>query len=424
MFRRLRHLLTVAALLAPAQLAAQVVDVSQASLAQLQRGASEAYASGQRAQAMALTEAILARAPDDALALFLQTKLWFEARPTPLSQNAARVTARRAYDAAQSKVQRYETSVLAAKIAVSQQRWFAANGWTRLSALNAPNAQAKAQATQDLATVQQINPWQISGGFSIRPSSNVNGGSTSAENRIEGFTAVGVLSTDAMALSGIEATASLSAHYRIATTETSRTTLGALIWTRQVELDGDPMRETVDPSTGGTLREPIESSDFAAVYLRPEMSHLRETKLGRVEVSGHVSRYWQGGDALWTGRGISGRLGFGRDVNWTVSSSLEHRRYINSRKDTLWTFGVERGTEIFQAGHLRTGVVWLTQNSTSANTRMERLRGRVGFTPNSPIAGVSLTAEVSAQRSIYRDYSFLGMHPDGGRRDDTVAMRV
>lgn len=416
--------LFAAPFLTPTTGVAQSIDVSDASLSQLHQAASDAYRSGQRDHAMALTNAILARAPEDALALYLQAKLWFEARPTEATQRAARKTARHAFAAARSDVQHYETSVLAAQIAASQKRWFAANGWTRLSSLYAPNQQAKAQADQDLNTLQRLNPWQISGSFSIRPSSNVNGGAASSENRIEGYSSVGRLSTDAQALAGTEATASLSLRYRIHETAQSRTTIGGTFWTRQVDLRGSPTREIFDPQTQTSREVPIKNSNFSEDYLRADITYLRNLGHGRAAFSVNSSRYWQAGSDVWTGRGISARWAFMHDTVWVLDSSFEQRSYQRNRDDWLWSFGVERIDDLFKTGQLRTAIDWFEQDSPYANARLERLRGRIGFTPNQPLAGIILSGEATFQRSTYPEYSLLGMRPDGGRRDDRLSFRL
>lgn len=402
--------------------AAQTVRVEEASLAQLQIAASAAYKSGHSDQAMALTQAILARRPDDALALYLQAKLWFEAVPTDATRDAARKTIRRAYAAADSDVQHFETSVLAAQIAVSQQRWFAANGWTRISSIYAPSPQIKTQVLKDISIIQRLNPWQVAGNFTLRPSSNVNGGAATAENVIDGYTLVGRLSADAQALAGTEASASLSARYRIGQTKTTRTTLGIAAWGREVDLKGHPTREVFDLATATTDDEPIENEEFSERYLRADIAHLFTVNAAKFEVSAQISQYWQAESPIWTAHGVSARWSFDAPETWVINGSLDRRKYAESgRRDTLWAFGVARSTDIFEAGQLRTGVDWFAQRSEVNNARVERLRLKIGFEPKATWAGMHISGDATAQRSSYRDYSLLGMHPDGGRRDDQLS---
>jgi hypothetical protein len=120
--------------------------------------------------------------------------------------------ARRANASADTDDERYAAAVELAAGNFVQERGLIAQFWLRRAAQVAPTEELREAAIRNFRAVRAQTPWSWSLGFSVVPSSNVNNGSRAETIEIAGLPFV--LSGDAQALSGLEATLTGSVRYR------------------------------------------------------------------------------------------------------------------------------------------------------------------------------------------------------------------
>jgi hypothetical protein len=197
--------------------------------------ARQAALSGQfqlaRDFALALTDAN----PDDRAALVVLAAV----QPQLGAPRDGRLAGARAYRLSDTDDTRYEAARLTALAAANEDRYTLSQLWLRRASVNAPDEEAFEQTQSDYRAIRNLNPWSINLGLSLTPSNNVNGGSETAFNVIDGLPFVGVLSGDAQALSGVAAAADLRLIYAISRQPDSRTSITARAYARAIWLSDD-----------------------------------------------------------------------------------------------------------------------------------------------------------------------------------------
>ena len=123
-------------------------------------------------QALGVADALLGRDPGDSQAMTLRA----QALRVKGDLAGSEAAARRAWDLAGDKAERYAAATALAQALSLQNRRTVAQYWLRQATQNAPNAAAQAQAMEDFAYVRGQNPLRLQVQGSLRPSNNVNGG--------------------------------------------------------------------------------------------------------------------------------------------------------------------------------------------------------------------------------------------------------
>lgn len=398
----------------------QSVPLSQASVAQIEHAAAAALAAGQRADALALARALLARDPENPLGHYVIARLMLGAGQT----ETARAEARLSFSRAQSPRQRYEAARVAAQVAVAEKRWAAAQYWARQTIQFAPDARARAVGVSDFRRLRVASPLSFSVKLGIRPSNNVNGGADERTNVIDGFDAVGWLSDDAMALRGVAGTADVDAGWRIAQDAKSETRLGLSGYARVVELSGTPMMvPPYAPGTPAPAAVEIPNSEYSSASLAVNLRHSRVLAPGlNGAATVEAGRSWQGGTPGydWGALRLDGSKALGRATRLSFGAGYEHRDWVDSpRQDDRRSLNLGLGLS-GKAGDWGLGVSAASLGSTSAQARSWSVSGSVRYAPKAQIGPVSLSLSAGVSTTVYPDYTMLGFHPAGGRQDDMV----
>lgn len=399
------------------------VPISEVPLPQLEIAVAAMASAGHPAEALSLAEAILLRDPDNALAHYIVAREMLAAGNTDVARQAAS----RSFSGAGTERQHYEAAILAAKVALADERWIAAQYWARHAIQYAPDAPSKDLAVQDYYRLRSESPWNWRLRFGVKPSNNVNGGAEDRSNVIDGYDAVGVLSDDALALSGIVGTLNFDTTYRISRTEKSQTYLGAELYLRGVELSGSP-KLTPFHLPGTPAPDPVEirNSDYSMVALGMSLSH-RQVLDRSTQFIGSLSggQTWQGGDPGYGYAGASlradrklgqdpsaTRLSFGLGVerrDWDDSTQRDTRRELS--------FGL---TRTLSSGALTGTMELLDVASNNDQARSWSVTGSLRYEPNKQLGPLAYAFSAGAIKTVYPDYSVLWMHPEGGRQDETV----
>ena len=397
------------------------VDLNRLDRGQLGQLAADLAGHGADAQALQVAEWILTRWPDDALAHYVVGLVTLRAGQTATARPAARLSFRNA----ETERQRYEAARLAGKVAVADERWIAAQYWTRQTIQFAPDPKRRKVGVNDFRTLRAISPLAWSLSLGLRPSNNVNGGADSRLSVIDGYDAVGYLSEDAVAQPGVVGTINLEANYRIAQGEGHETRAGMSAYLRAVDLEGSPTRQLYSPDGVPLPPETIPNSDFSAAALGLDLRHTR--RLGEALVSGRVSggQAWDSGDPSYGYLGLD--LGWQRRFGPTqvsVTSAIEGREWSHSpRQDTRTVLGFGLARDL-TAGRLSGGVSLAALDSTYDNAQYWSVSGSVRFEPEARLGPLAFSFGAGLSHAVYPDYQLLYFVPDGGRQDDTVFAEI
>lgn len=408
--------------LAPAAQAGEVeVDLRQLSVAQLQGLAADLAAQGLDDQALATAEQLLLRDPKDALGHYIVALVTLRHGATAVARPAARLSFR----AADTDRQHYEAARIAGKVAVADQRWVQAQYWARQTIQYAPDPMRREIAVGDFRHLRAISPLAWSLRLGLRPSNNVNGGADERLSVIDGYDAVGYLSEDAMALSGVVGTINLDASYRIAADKGQETRLGVSTYLRAVDLEGSPTRQYFTANGQPGPVETIPNSDYSGASFGLDLRHSR--RIGRYGLAGKLSagQSWESGDPSYGYAGLD--LSLGRalgPLQLSFSAGAEARDWADSpRRDTRGQLGFGFSRDL-AGGTLSGGVSLAALDSTVDNAQYWSVSGSLRYEPEARLGPVAFSLGAGLGRSVYPDYQVLYFAPDGGRRDDTVFAEI
>jgi hypothetical protein len=374
--------------------------------------AVEALRSGDTRLATDTARALLEADHQDAFAHFvLAQAARQQGRPHETRRAAAR-----AFRHAGSDIRRFEAAHLAARGALEGGRLTFAQYWLRRATDVAPDDRTRELAVRDFHAVRRMSPLKWSLRFNVTPSSNVNNGAEDPLNVIDGVPVVGLLSPDALALSGVESSAQLRLRYRISESARQRTELTALSYHRRVRLSDEA--KTTAPAARG--------SDYALDVLEAGLRHQRLAGEGRlVSVAAAAGDIRYGGDPYLD----YGRLSLGLDTSAGRSGrisadlALEARRYdtapdLPERRATLG-FGYLR--KMGAGDRLRAG---LTLHANEIDSTTLRARGatlHLGYEFGRAFGPVTLSARLAAGVTEYPDYRVATIRVPGGRRDESLS---
>lgn len=398
------------------------------SLPEARAVAVRAVQSGEPALAAEIAQALLEADPNDRVALLaLGAALPQLGRP-----EEGRRAAARAFELGATPAQRYEAARVAAGAAAAGERWFLAEYWLRRALVEAPDDAAEAGALRDARALRARSPWRVDVELSFNPSDNVNGGSESPFNEVEGLPMVGVISVDGRALSGWVATADLRLSYRLHQSERDRTTLSFRAGGRWVTLS-EEARDLIeeeggpdDPSEPGE-REEITGSDFGSRSAELRLGHERALSWGVLGGSVALARSWAGdGEPVESFRlGASATVPVGEAQALRFSAYWENRRPTGEDGEPQRRVGAELGWSgaLGEAGRLSFGVTRSKVLSEVRNQASETWGLRAGFDLAQPVGPARLGLTVAASRTDYPDYAVIFPVP-GGRQDERLSVAL
>ena len=377
-------------------------------LAQAHDFAQQALLRGQPAVALQVARALLGRDPQDVRALLIESQaLGLLGQP-----EAAVSAARAAYRLAGNRTERFQAALLIGGALGAGRHWMRAQFWLRRASDLAPDAQARARTAATFQRLRGLDPWEVRLDFSVRPSSNVNGGAESSLLTIQGLPVVGFLSGTAQALSGRQETLHGSLSYRLSRSARQRTDLGARVTLQATQLS----------ASARALAPGVRGSDFN--FDQAELFLSRRFVLGKSpdvnSASLSVGRSWFGG-ALYD-RHL--RLDLTREHAIDARNSL--RLGLSAARQWL-DGGMRANGYALEAdlahrigGGTLGGALGLLQVASS-NDQMAYVGGwaRLSYSFGRPVAGARLSASLTAGANHYPHYAVFFAVP-GGRWDRYV----
>lgn len=327
--------------------------------------------------------------------------------------------ARAAYRLSGTPVQRFQAAQLAARAAFNAGQPTMAQLWLRRTYQAAPDEAARKAIARDFQILRAVNPFNFRLAFGASPSSNVNNGSVSEFNIIDGVPVVGLLSPTAQALSGLEYFGDVQLSYR----------LGALRRDRRVTAEARFYHKGVRLSAEARDAAPTaKNGDFAYTLAEAGLRARFQSETGGAWGGGLMAgQSWYGGaryfhfaraEAQWS-RPI------GENTGLSVAGYFERRLYdANPTQEKVAQVGVGL-THILPGGSTLGARLSYRINDLTGITRDARaLTARLTWTPAEPIGPVSVTFGLNAAYEDYPDYQIGFIAVPGGRQDTTIGADV
>jgi tetratricopeptide (TPR) repeat protein len=369
-------------------------------------------AQGQREAAASVAASLLERDPNDAAAWIVVARI----RRAEGDIDGALEAARRANASADSDDARYAAAVELAAGNFVQDRGLIAQFWLRRAAQVAPTEELREAAIRNFRAVRAQTPWSYSIGFSVVPSSNVNNGSRAETIEIAGLPFV--LSGDAQALSGLEATLTGSVRYRFEGFDGQPAQIFAGMAVQRVVLSDEAKRQAPQADAADYAFDAFE------VGYSQVVSSWDEDVVVRIDTLAGRNRY--GGEPL------SNYVRGGVVTNWaiadrslaTLSASLERQVRFDERDRSAWVTRLDarriwqvndRGDVFGIGGGLRRA------QSDSIEIDNDAVLFSTDYTWNEPVIGpATLGLGLDLE---YRNYPESPFTTDG-RQDTRAALRA
>lgn len=389
---------------APAQ--AQQIELT---LDQARQVAVAALHDGQPAVTLEIAQALLLAEPRDAEVHFLIARA-YQAQANP---DAGRLAAVAAFRMASDPLLKFRAAQLAARLAVEGEKPVLAQIWLRRAANHVPNDQEQALLARDFATLRLISPWSLRGALATAPSNNVNNGASNPENTIDGVSSVGVLSSDALALSGVKASGYAEAAYRLDRTEASETRAVVRLDLSRVWLSADALAASPTSDNG----------DFAYTAVDVGVSHRRQLGNGRdvLSLAGGAAHAWYAGADYRDSTRFSASLSRPLDEGAALTATLSglNSRPVGSAAITT-TAAQLAYSQPTDAGPITIGAQVQNHATVNDNARLQKALVYGGFTPDLADDRYSLALNAGFALSHYPDYRVGFIAVPGGRLDQTT----
>lgn len=387
----------------------------QVTPSQMRAIAVSAYEAGQFAQAEQLARALLDRDPADRAGLLILAQVALQAgRPADARRLAARL-----FRAETDSRGRYAAARLTAFAAAQDERYGLAGFWLRRALTQTTDPAQIEQTVADARLMRDRNPWTTRLSFGLSPSDNVNGGSRSAFNVIEGFPFVGQLSPDARALSGWSGSLDLSARYRLSTGPRHQIEATARLSGRAVWLS-DAARDFIAAESDPRDRA-ITNADFGSGRIEVGLSHLFALQSGTGQLEFDLGRYFSGQDDAY---GYA-RLTATRAFALSDTAGLRLQAFGEWRRESGAVTDIRRGVEARWQGTLsdrqQFGLTlgWAETLSDNRNAIAEGWTVQADWDLGRRLGPVTIGAAIGAQWTDYGEYRVLFPVP-GGRQDERL----
>ncbi len=391
---------------APAD-SADTPESVELSLPNAQALAVEALKQKRPKLAYRLSEGLLKANPRDGQAHYTQALAFAQVK----AYGFGRRSARKAFNTARTPVQKYEAAQLASQMAYADDRLTLSQFWLRRAVQHAPTEEVRKDSIKAFRTVRAHNPLNFDLKFSVSPSDNVNNGSNSPYNIIDGVPVVGVLSPSAQAIDGIVATTDLQASYRIAYGERFMTRLTGRAYTRRVKFNN------AVPGLSG--------SDLSSSRLQVGVNHIMvdASERGQWEFDVTGGRTWYGDSPLYD----FARLGIERHNRLGENTQLSFGSAVEFQEDETWPHNDATQYEAFaQVGYklangARIGgyVNYRTTETDGVNQAREQWTGIVSYTMGREIGPAKLSFQLGHSVVDYDSYRIFLTVP-GGRSDSST----
>jgi hypothetical protein len=365
--------------------------------------ALNALRSGQPRLAFAISDGLLKADESDGHALYIKAKALGQLQ----DYDQGRRTAAKAYRAARTDLQRFESATLAAQLSFSDEKMTHSQLWLRRAAHFAPDETMRDATVNAFRKVRYRNPVNLQLSFSASPSDNVNNGSNSPFNIIDGSPLVGTLSPSAQAIKGTVFSLNMQGSYRVAETDRSQTRLVARAYLRHIEFN--------NPVPG------ISSSDLASQRLQLGIAHIwAPGEDGYWRAEANAGRAWYAGSPFYDFLGVT----FQREQKLTdtlrlsFGGGLEHQfdQTVPITDATVWSAITGLTYQFTGGSKLGARALYRQIDAGGTNRASQQWTGMVTYTLGRQIGPAKISVNVGHSTLDYDSYSVVFPVP-GGRVD-------
>lgn len=378
--------------------------------------AQQLLRAGQPRAALQVAQALLQADPEDSQAHVIVSQA--QLRLGNISE--ARKSARAGWRTAQGNRERFAAAFTMADALAADEAYTRSQIWIRRAIQAAPGPQSEAIAIEAFRRVRLANPLAVELGFGLTPSSNVNSGNSNEAINFAYLPGVfgeilWQVPPDQRPLSGVEVSLQADLRYRIAATQTSRTSLEFGAFGRSY-LMSDSARASAPDVTGKSL---------SYVRLSFGVLHQWVPRGGENPYSASLtySYDWAGGDPVR--HEISGTLGTQFELSETdtlaVSATARFSNTFSSNSDVAtyslrgrWAHALEN-EDVF-------GVTAQLAHASSHTTDLSYDEATLGLSYDfgDVLPGVDLSTSWTEQLRIYETSVF----DPAGRNDRTSSLQL
>ncbi|MFN4153654.1 MAG: surface lipoprotein assembly modifier [Paracoccaceae bacterium] len=361
-------------------------------------------------QAARFADALLQQNPKDATALILKARAERDMARYPQSV----ATARMAWTSADLPRERYGAALAVAQALASDGQKLRAQVWLRRAIETAPDETARAIAVRDLRYVRNRSRLSLRFDLSVRPSSNVNGGTY--ERMIDFLGIPLTISPDSRALSGGAVQAAVTAQYRLAESQAAKTDLRFGIVQRQVWLS----------SSAKAAAPMARPGDYAFAAYEIGLDQTWKLPALQAEATASVTL----GHNRYGGAPMSDYARLDLDLSRNFSAQLSGQAGISverqQRTDNPLRSATVLGANASMSRRLPGGdrlsfSLDLRDTSSDADSIDHRaLSADVRWTKAAPVLGLGVSTTLGIEA---RDYARAALSP-GGREDLTLSAQA
>ena len=376
--------------------------------------ALQAATQGQPDIALDVTARLLALNPEDGLAHLARSTAFLMKRAWSSAYRGGRLAFRHATD----REGKYHSARVAALAAVGANRNLLAQYWFRRAGDFAETDRERARVEEQFRVIKSRSAVRFRFDASVMPSSNVNGGSESAYNIIDGLPYIGILTADAQALSGYIGQMSLRGTFRLSESPKHRTHLETGFYTRRVGLS-DEAQAAAPAFDASTL-----SVTTLDVGLRRTQLLAKDGPI--LSFHGALRGYWQGGTRSYMGVGGGVDLSHALTERITLfgGAEFEARNYEGGGDGEIKTARVGL-SYTFPNGNRLSGNVQVTDSTTPYFALdSDSVWGKVSLSFAQPVAGILFSTGIGMSHTDFPDYAIGFIPVPGGRQDEAIFFDV
>ncbi len=405
--------MTRALFLGLATLACLAQPVASAGQPDLARSAQAAFSAGRVEMARMLALAALNSDPKEPTALAVLAAVGLATK----EPEAARTVAAQSFRAAPDRKGKFTAARLAARAAVDSDNTGIAKYWLRRAIQVAPTDSARAATIRDFTTLRAQSRVRFDVDLAIKPSDNVNQGARSALLVIDGSPTWFYFDGSTMALSGVEASASLGLRYRLAGTAAAPTEAGLRLYHRAVSLSDEAKAQAPAASGADFANSALDATLFHTQLLSDRHSLRGGLTLGRTWLAGNpYSDRARIEAAVSTRHGAQTRSRFGFAIE---------RQWLASSKPPATAFAIDAGLQqaLSWGDTIAVKVEAATTLSDNANQEHRRIGANLRYALSTPLVGTQISGAVGVTARDYPVF-FNGIFNDTGREDVTLSGSV
>lgn len=407
--------------MAGAQSSEPAGETAEIGLDQARQLAIYALRNGDPGLAIQVSKGLLQADPRDPWAYFVIAQAH-----AGLSQpNLARRASARAYRFSDDDGSRFQAAQLAARMAYREGKPSLAQVWLRRTALYAPSEREELAVARDYRALRAINPWSFRLRMDARPSNNVNNGSDTALNIIDGVPDGGTTPAAGRALSGVIGSVDLASTYRLRADATSATSIGGRLYMQRVALS-NAAKDLLASAPGAT---PVRNSDYASTYgeisLRHGFAVGDRQRGGTAAVELAIGESWYGQERSYRFARLQGerrwRTGDGRtDITLIALAEERTKARYTANQASILGLGAKVKHKLESGDSVGVTLALRDTDAISINGTFSSASLRTTYSFAKPLGPAKVSAGLLVGYSDYPAYIFSLQTGPVGRRDKSI----